>query len=113
MQRDLPALEGGSQTNIAKPYLGEGHQVGGDNDIYIPGWRLEADFDVFGPQHQPPVARAAARFGYATEIEANDETLRRYLRWINLAVHTPDEHFGIEVIWTDQALSPALSPDAH
>jgi hypothetical protein len=35
MQGDLSALERGGQTNIAKPHLGEGHKIGGDDDIDI------------------------------------------------------------------------------
>ena len=44
------------------------------------------------------------------EIEANDEALYRYCRWIDLPTHAPDKHLGIEVIWADQPLSPTLTP---
>jgi hypothetical protein len=52
-------------------------------------------------------------FLYAAKIEANDKTLRRYLRGIDLPAHSLDEHSGIEVIRTDEPLSPALAPNAQ
>src|SRR5258708_2961674 len=87
--------------------------MGGDDDVDVPVGSLEAYLDIVGPQHQPPVARAAIGFGHATEIEANDEALRGHLRRIDLPAHSPNQHFGIEVVGTDQPLSPALAPDAH
>src|SRR5258708_39901021 len=113
MQRNSSALERGFESGIAEPHPGEGLKMGGDDDVDVPVGSLEAYLDIVGPQHQPPVARAAIGFGHATEIEANDEALRGYLRRIDLPAHSPDQHFGIEVVGTDQPLAPALAPHAH
>jgi hypothetical protein len=80
-----------------------------NDDVDVSLRRFETNLNFFGPEHQPPIPRAAARFRYAAKIEADDKTLRRYFRWIDLPAHTPDQHSRIKVIRTDQSLSPALA----
>ena len=113
MQRDFFAFECVGQAGIAEPHLGEGGEIGGNDHIDLFGGRLEADLDVVGQQHQPPVARAVAGFGDAAEIEADDKALRRDFRWIDLPPHSPDQHSGIEIVGADQPLAPALAPHAQ
>src|SRR5439155_15050633 len=74
---------------------------------------LATGLGIGGPQYQPPVTRASIGFGDAAEIEADDEALRGNLRRIDLPADSPDQHFGIEIVGADQALSPTLAPDAH
>jgi hypothetical protein len=113
MQGDLSALKRGYKSDVAEPHLGEGIKIRRDDHVDIPPGSLETNLDIFGPEHQPPIARAVTRFRYAAKIEANDKTLRRYLRGIDLPAHSPDQHSRIEVIRTDQPLSPALAPNAQ
>src|SRR5262245_54717621 len=75
VQRDVFALECGRQSGIAQPYLGEGHEIGGYDDVDLAARSFEANLDVVGPKHQPPVARAATGFGDAAEVEPDDEAL--------------------------------------
>jgi hypothetical protein len=78
-----------------------------------PGGRLEANLDVVGTQNEPPISRTAIGFRDSTEIETNDETLRRDFAWTDLAPYPPQEHFWVEVIRANQALRPLLTPHAH
>ena len=100
MQGDLSALKRGYKSDIAEPRLCEGIKIRRDDHVDIPCGSFETNLDIFGPEHQPPIARAVTGFRYAAKIEANDKTLRRYLRGIDLPAHSPDEHSGIEVIRT-------------
>ena len=113
MKGDRSALKRRRKSGIAEPYLRESHEISSYDDIDTPVGNFEADLDIFGSQHQPPIARAAAGFGYAVEIEAHDETLRGNFGWIDLPAYSLDERFGIKVVGTYQPLSPALAPDAQ
>ena len=97
---------------MAKPYLRADHKISGDYDIDASGGRFEADINIVGTEHQPPVAWAAIGFGNAAKIEADDETFSRYFCSIDLPAHAPDERLGVNIVRTDQALSPALAPSA-
>src|SRR5438045_6469292 len=107
MQRDLPALKRGHKSDIAEPHLGEGIKITGDQDIDFPRGSFEANLNIFGPQHQPPIARAVIRFGYAAKIESNDEALSGYLRRIDLAAHATNQQLRIEIIENNKPLAPA------
>src|SRR5262245_6412147 len=113
MQGDLSALNRCGKANVAKPDLRKGHQIGCDDDIDISGGCFEANLNILWTHYEPPIARAAITLGNAAEVETNDETLRRYFPWIDLPSHAPHEHLRIEVIRTDQSLSPTLAPYAH
>src|SRR5438477_5417362 len=110
MQRDFSTLDRTNKPAIAEPHFGKGRKGSGNDDIDIPGGSFEADLDIIGPQYQPPVARAVTGLRYAAKIETNDETLRRYLRRIDLPPDSPNKHSWIEIIGTDQPLSPTLAP---
>ena len=94
-QRDIPTPQCGIQANIAKPHLREGHEICGDNDINRSRGRFETDLDIIWPQHKPPVAWAAIGLGQAAEIEANDETIGRDPRSVDLPTNAPNQHIRI------------------
>jgi uncharacterized protein (TIGR02246 family) len=111
---DLSALDCGEKPGVAEPHPGEAHEISGDDDIDIPARRrFKANLDIFRAQHQPPVARAAIGFRNPAEIEPNDKALRGYFGWTDLPSYSPQEHFRIEVVRTNQPLCPALAPYAH
>ena len=67
MQGDPSALKRGYKSDIAEPRLGEGIKIRRDDHVDIPRRSFETNLDIFGPEHQPPIARAVTRFSVCRE----------------------------------------------
>jgi hypothetical protein len=70
MQRNPPVIDSIGEATITKPHLGEGAEIGGDDDIDLSARRsFKANLNIVGSQNQPPIPRAAAGFRNAAEVE--------------------------------------------
>src|SRR5580692_13179281 len=108
-----PLRESLFETAISRPDLRKGAEVGLDHDIEILPGILQAHLNLVSPDQHPTMARSAAALGDAPEIEAQNKFLRRNIFPIDVLAYSPNQQLRIEIVRTNQPLSPLKPPFGH
>src|SRR5258705_596156 len=108
-----PSRESLLETGISRPDLRKGAEVGLDHDIEILPGILQAHLNLVSPDQHPPMARSAAALRDAPEIEAQNKFLRRNIFPIDVLAYSPYQQLRIEIVGTNQPLSPLEPPFGH
>src|SRR5262249_14224055 len=113
VERDLPFFKYVGQATVSEREPRKRAEICADHGIDFEAGISQADIDLRGLDHVPPVPSAAAALRETAELETDDRAAGRNRGRIDLAGHAVHQQSGIEIVRPDTSLGPALTPNAQ